>query len=196
MVLEKNNAVLNVNFKIWRHLQYARHIHEHSVKTWEKKTNVTIFYSSVAVLRLCFRNNISWRRHQMETFSALLAICAGNSPVSGEFPAQRPVTRSFYVFFDLRPNKRLSKQLCGWWFETHSSPLWRHNNVAVFFGDVVQNSHVWTMHECMDIRTVLREINYAEVPLDSNDFEFVFAGQITLGNMMDVISFTFAAFWV
>ena len=35
----------------------------------------------------------------METFSALLAICAGNSPVSGEFPAQRPVTRSFDVFY-------------------------------------------------------------------------------------------------
>ena len=64
----------------------------------------------------------------METFSALLAICAGNSPVSGEFPAQRPVTRSFYVFFDLRPNKRLNKQLWGWWFETHSPPLWRHSN--------------------------------------------------------------------
>ena len=43
-----------------------------------------------------------WWRHQMETFSALLAICAGNSPVPGEFPAQRPVTRSFDVFFDLR----------------------------------------------------------------------------------------------
>ena len=38
----------------------------------------------------------------METFSALLAFCAGNSPVHGEFPAQRPVTRSFDVFFDLR----------------------------------------------------------------------------------------------
>ena len=38
----------------------------------------------------------------METFSALLAICAGNSPVPGEFLAQRPVTRSFDVFFDLR----------------------------------------------------------------------------------------------
>ena len=37
----------------------------------------------------------------METFSAFLAICAGNSPVTGEFPAQRPVTRSFGVFFDL-----------------------------------------------------------------------------------------------
>ena len=34
----------------------------------------------------------------METFSVLLAICAGNSPVPGEFPAQRPVTRSFGVF--------------------------------------------------------------------------------------------------
>ena len=45
----------------------------------------------------------------METFSALLAICAGNSPVPGEFPTQRPVTRSFDVFFDLRPNKQLSK---------------------------------------------------------------------------------------
>ena len=45
----------------------------------------------------------------METFSALLAIDAGNSPVSGEFPAQRPVMRSFDVFFDLRLNKRLSK---------------------------------------------------------------------------------------
>ena len=44
----------------------------------------------------------------METFAALLAICAGNSPVAGEFPAQRPVTRSFGFFFDLRLNKRLS----------------------------------------------------------------------------------------
>ena len=52
----------------------------------------------------------SWWRHQMETFSALLAICAGNSPVSGEFPAQRPVTRSFDIFFDLRLDKRLSEQ--------------------------------------------------------------------------------------
>ena len=47
----------------------------------------------------------SWWRHQMEIFSVLLAI----SPVPGEFPAQRPVTRSFGVFFDLRLNKRLSK---------------------------------------------------------------------------------------
>ena len=46
----------------------------------------------------------------------------------GEFPAQRPVTRDFDVFFDLRPNKLLSKQSWGWWFETPSHPLWRHRN--------------------------------------------------------------------
>ena len=57
----------------------------------------------------------TWWRHQMETLSALLAICAGNPPVPGEFPSQRPVTRSFDVFFDLCLNKRLSKQSWGWW---------------------------------------------------------------------------------
>ena len=34
----------------------------------------------------------------METFSALQVLCAGNSPVTGEFPAQGPVTRSFDVY--------------------------------------------------------------------------------------------------
>ena len=47
----------------------------------------------------------------METFSALLAFCAENSPVPGEFSAQRSVTRSFDVFFDLHVNKQLSKQI-------------------------------------------------------------------------------------
>ena len=46
----------------------------------------------------------------------------------GEFPTQRPVTRSFDVFFDVRLNKRLSKQPRGWWFETQSWSLWRHCN--------------------------------------------------------------------
>ena len=68
----------------------------------------------------------AWWRHQMEPFTPLLAFCAVNSPVIGEFPAQRPVTRSFDVFFDLRLNKQLSKQLWGWWFETQSCPSWRH----------------------------------------------------------------------
>ena len=59
---------------------------------------------------------LTWWHHQMETFSALLALC----PVTGQFPSQRAVTRSLDVFFDLRLNKRLSKQSKGWWFGTPS----------------------------------------------------------------------------
>ena len=61
------------------------------------------------------RIDSAWWRHQMKTFSALLALCAGNSPVTGKFPAQRPVTRSFGVSFDLHLNKQLSKLSWGWW---------------------------------------------------------------------------------
>ena len=73
-------------------------------------------------------NTCTWWRHQMETFSTLLTIRAGNSPVPDEFPTQRPVMQSFHVYLDLCPNKRLSKQSWGWWFETPSRPLWRHHN--------------------------------------------------------------------
>ena len=61
----------------------------------------------------------------MEKKSTLLAFCVGNSPVTGEIPAQR---RSFDVFFDKRLNKRLSEQWWGWLFETPSRPLWNHYN--------------------------------------------------------------------
>ena len=59
-----------------------------------------------------------WWLHQMKTLSALLAICAGNSPVTAEL----------WCFSDLCLNKRLSKQSWGWWFETLSRPLWRQCN--------------------------------------------------------------------
>ena len=65
--------------------------------------------------------------------SALLALCAGNSPVPDEFLSQRPVTRSFDVFFNLRLNKRLSKQSWGWWFEMPSRPLWRHGSATRYY---------------------------------------------------------------
>ena len=92
----------------------------------------------------------TWWRHQVEAFSALLAICAGNSPVPGEFPTQRPVTRSFDVFFDLRLNKRLSKQSWCWWFETLSRPLWRQCN-AILSSSV--HGHMWVSvsHSPLDI---------------------------------------------
>ena len=79
-----------------------------------------------------------WWRHEMEKKSVLLAICAGNSPLTGEFPTQRPVTWGLDVFFDLRQNKRLSKKWWGWWFETPSRPLWRHCNDTVLTRLVMQ----------------------------------------------------------
>ena len=69
---------------------------------------------------------ITWWRHQMKRFPRHWPFVRGihRSPVN--FPAQRPVIRSFGVFFDLRPNEQLSKQSWGWWFETPSRLLWRH----------------------------------------------------------------------
>ena len=55
-------------------------------------------------------------------------LLCGEFTGPGEFPTQRPVTRSFDVFFDLDLNKWLSKQPWGWWLETPSSSLWRHCN--------------------------------------------------------------------
>ena len=80
----------------------------------------------------------SWAINMMtpsnrKNFGVTDPLC-GNSPVTGEFSTQRPMTRSFDVFFDLRLNKRLSKQSWmskqswGWWFETLSRSLWRHCN--------------------------------------------------------------------
>ena len=76
---------------------------------------------------------LTWWRYQMETFSAMLALCAGNSPVNGEFPTKRPVTPMFffYVLLDLRLNKRLSKQSRRRWFETPSCSLWRQCNEVI-----------------------------------------------------------------
>ena len=69
-------------------------------------------------------------RHYMMTASngnifRVTGLLCGEFTGPGEFPTQRPVTRSFDVFFDMRMNKRLSKQPWGWWFETPSWSLWR-----------------------------------------------------------------------
>ena len=85
----------------------------------------------------------------MLTCSAYLAICAGNSPIPGEFPAQRPMTQSFGVFSDLRLNKRLSKQSPGWWFETLSRPLWRHRNVTNISMSHALNEHIYQIR-CLE----------------------------------------------
>ena len=75
-------------------------------------------------------------------------------PLCGEFPGPRwiprtkTVTRSFDVFFDLRPNKRLSKQPWGWWFETPSWSLWRQcNNIMLPWINEPDSPYNWLMQE-------------------------------------------------
>ena len=72
----------------------------------------------VAVWLFLYRDDVT----KMETFPALPTLCEGNPPVTDEFPSQRPVTRSFDIFFGLR-NKQLSKQPGSLWFETQSGSL-------------------------------------------------------------------------
>ena len=74
------------------------------------------WYSSVLLEAMRRASTTTWWRHQMKTFSALLALCEGNWPVTGEFPSH---TRSFGVFFDMRLNKRLSKQSRRPWLRRH-----------------------------------------------------------------------------
>ena len=80
----------------------------------------------------------TWLRNETKIFymmtslndkiSALLVHCEGNPPVTGGFPSQRPVSRSFDVIFDLCLNKPLSEKSRRWWLETPSRSLWRHCN--------------------------------------------------------------------
>ena len=81
-------------------------------------------------------------------------------PLCGEFPAQRPVTRSFDVFFHLRLNKRLSKQWWGWWFETPSRSLWRHRNGSAPFSAGHHQTQYTPCNTGMHVSSMRRDLNY------------------------------------
>ena len=83
------------------------------------KTMFSVVFSNWRIYS-CHDDVIKWR-HFPRYWPFVRGIHRG-------FPAQRPVTRIFDVFCDLRLNKRLSKQSWGWWFETLLRTLWRHHN--------------------------------------------------------------------
>ena len=116
---------------VWRTGKSAEQVGLHSIYhvTPDIRQGRHFVWWSLKRKQCCPGACVTWWRHQMETFSALLALCTGNSRATGEFPYQRPVTRSFNVFLDLRLNKRLNKQSWCQWFETPSCSLWRHRNV-------------------------------------------------------------------
>ena len=72
------------------------------------------------------------------------------SPVNS--PHKGPATRSFDVFFDLNPNKQLSKQSSRWWFETPLHSLWRHSNIHVVRRELVRSPRAFIHRQTYNIR--------------------------------------------
>ena len=106
----------SLNISVWYNLDTGTCSDFGVIVQWDPVTKWRTFFQ------------MSRWRYQMETFSALLALCEGNPPVADGFPSQRPVTRSFDVFFDLRLNKWLSKQSRRRWFETPLHSFWCLSN--------------------------------------------------------------------
>ena len=117
-----------LNFPLYQdNCQYVPRYQRHSRKCLVDVESMSILGSFLCMYRPLTAQNHEWWCHQMEKFSALLAICAGNSPVTGEFPAQRPVTRSFDVLL-------WSAWINGWVNNREAGDLRRnlaHYNVTV-----------------------------------------------------------------
>ena len=120
-------TVKNVNRPIFKQLYNSRPIYPF-ITQFNGIDSIPLAFHWVrtiidaAVILMWYQGSPLWR-HQMETFSTLLALCAGISPFTGEFPSQSTITRSFDVFFDLRLDIRLNKH----WFLVSMRCLVRWN---------------------------------------------------------------------
>ena len=101
----------------------------------------------------CLLNRLFRRKSKKTSKPRVTGLCAGNSSGTVEFPAQRPVTRSFDVFFDLRLNKRLSKQPWSWWFETPAWSLWRHRNDSVIISTFSRATYWYSQAKMFNVRS-------------------------------------------
>ena len=102
-------------------------------------------YHRFNAIQQSHKDVIIWKDFPMMTLSNG-NIFRVTGPLCGHrwIPAQRPVTRSFDVFFHIRLNKRLSKQSRGWWFETLPRPIWRHSNARYWsFVRGIHRGHRW-----------------------------------------------------
>ena len=134
---ESNHGVLYQNEVIATHLK-IRHPYISSTMPYLPMScrNLTAWQDLIATLKaiIWHDSNNSWYCDRNMMTSSNGSIFRVTGPLCGEFPSQRPVTRSFDISFDLRLDKWLGKQSWGWWFKTPSRPLWRHCNE--------QNEHI------------------------------------------------------
>ena len=96
---------------------------------------------------------------------ALLALCEGNPPVTGGFPSQRPVTRSFGVFFDLR--KRLGAPVVCDAIALIMTSLWWHNGTLIPHNGHQQHKisyTVWT-YVCCEMYTYSKATGFPNLSM-------------------------------
>ena len=95
-----------------------------------------------------FSSVIAIMTSSIEIFTALLAICVGNSPITGEFPSQRPVTRNLDVLIYAWTNGWINNRDAG----DLRRVLWRHCNAVAFSFNFHQLLHCkceWFHFSCL-----------------------------------------------
>ena len=116
-----------VSLRFWDPRSNVGRTREKFANRWNLPCSLSVhaeLYSHVSSIE----TNIMMTSSNGNIFRVTGHLC-GEFTGPGEFPTQRPVTRSFDVFFDMRLNKRLSKQSWGWWLEMQFRPLWRHSSL-------------------------------------------------------------------
>ena len=112
-----------------------------------------------------WENQHTWWRHQMDIFFVLLALCGGNSPVTGEFPAQRPVTQSFDVFFYLILNKRLKINNI---YRKITKTTCRQGSVWWWIGKYILENVAWTSIAIVHILCIAIPRHVSQVSIAPN----------------------------
>ena len=129
--------------------------------------NVDVIVASKHVSDRMHTNKLpTWWRHQMETFSALLAFCAGNSPVPGQFP-HKGQWRGALMF----------SLICGWtngWLNNRETVDLRryraHYVVTVMYTQILRQGTLQigndrNINNCRRIMTTLISILYLMKPM-------------------------------
>ena len=116
---------------------------ENELKAWEPRSSFAARLDRArgvfCPIMLWFNFPLPWWRHQMETFSALLALFEGNTLFTG-------------IVCGLGLNKRLSKQSRRRLFEMPSRSQWRYCNVQ-------NNSHIERTKDLIEPIPTSNDIN-------------------------------------
>ena len=166
--LRRHRAHYDVTLMLlnWRRGDHCNHFQTHY------QSHDVVFGISVIIWHLVF--GLKSQRSHMYAWNGnifrVTGLLCGEFTGPGEFPTQRPVTRSFDVYFDLRLNKWLSKQPQGWWLETPSWSLWHHCNGAPIT-DIIPDK-LFMLPRCVRSRALCKhEVDIFYLPISRRGHE-------------------------